>query len=51
MQLLFDFFNGFLLFAQNVWFGISRNVLAVCDGFVARISKPLGLQGYKTVAE
>ena len=30
---------------------ITHNVPAVCDGFVARISKPLGLQGYKTVGD
>ena len=30
---------------------LAHNVPAVCDGFVARISKPIGLQGYKTVAE
>jgi len=28
---------------------MAHNVPVVCDGFVARISKPLGLQGYKTV--
>ena len=30
---------------------MAYNVPAVGDGFVARISKPLGLQGCKTVGE
>jgi hypothetical protein len=30
---------------------MAHNIPAVYNGFLARISKPLGLQGYKTVGE
>jgi dolichol kinase len=36
---------------QSILGQMALNVLAVCDGFAARIGKPLGLQGCKTVAE
>jgi len=48
-----EFFITFILYISLIpsLGQMAFNVPAVCDGFVARISKPLGLQGYKTVAE